>query len=168
MNVHFTHPSVPPLHRKLNREVSHRLAVILFTDGDGHGFGVVEGNTGNCLAWDGLYRNEDVPSTTPLDELDWETWDDMSSKLVFKTQRPWLAGPLGFWLMPSYSVAKEAAELVSSWADDRIGEGRHHASSTLRCYLPLTDEAAYEAHLAAEDERHQRIRSHLAGGPSET
>ncbi|MCD0446323.1 hypothetical protein LO763_22165 [Glycomyces sp. A-F 0318] len=166
MVTNFIHPSVPSLHKKLDREVSHRLAVILFTDGDGYGYGVVEGRTGNCFAWDGMYLHENMPSTTPLDELDWAEWDDMSSKLVFQTQRDWLAGPLGFWLMPSYSVAKEAAELVSSWGDDRKGEGRHHAGSTLRCYLPVTDEAAYEAHLAAEEERNQRIRSRMSGGQS--
>lgn len=108
-----------------------------------------------------MYFDEDKPSTTALDELDWDDWDDMSSKLVFSVQRDWLAGPLGFWLMPSYSVAKEAAELVSQWADENKGDGRHLGNSTLRCYLPITDEAACEAHLAVSKERRDSIRPRL-------
>ncbi|MCH7229946.1 hypothetical protein L0U85_03595 [Glycomyces sp. L485] len=159
MSVHFTHPSVPLLHEKLNREASHRLALVLFTQGNGYGFGVMEGRTGICLAWDGMYFDKEMPSTLALDELDWNEWDDMSSKLVFNAQCDWLAGPLGFWLMPSYSVAKEAADLFSRWADDAKGDESHRAESTLRCYLPVTDEAAYEAHLAAAEERKGRFRA---------
>lgn len=147
--AHFTHPSVPSLHRRLNREAEHQLALILFTSGDGYGFGVVEGATGDCLAWDGMYFDDSLPETTPLHELRWDEWDDMYSKLVFQTQRDWLSGPLGFWLMPSYSVAKESAELVDLWGDDPKGDGRHLGSSTLRCYLPVVDQQAYDAHLAS-------------------
>lgn len=159
MATYFSHPSVPALYKRLNREVSHRLAVIVFTDGAGYGFGVVEGSTGDCLAWDGIYFDE-MPATTALDELDWDEWDDMSSKFVFQAQRDWLAGPLGLWLMPTYSVAEEAAELVSGWGDHPGSDGRHLASSTLRCYLPIVDESAYEEHLERRAaSRSQRARS---------
>src|SRR4051794_38272503 len=103
----FRLSSVPSLHERLNREAPHTLAVVLFTDGDWYGYGVVEGSTGNGLAWDGMYSSESLPDTTPLDRLAWDEWDDMASKLVFNEQAPWLAGHMGFWLMPTYDVSWE-------------------------------------------------------------
>jgi hypothetical protein len=115
MTVHFIHAAVPPLHRRLNREVPHRLALVVLTLKDSYAYALVGGKTGGCVAWDGMYSADTVmpiPATTPLDELDLDERDDMASKLVFRAQADWLAGLLGFRLMPSYSVAKEAAELM--------------------------------------------------------
>ncbi|TCJ20827.1 hypothetical protein [Nocardioides jejuensis] len=136
--------------------------MIVFAQGDGYGFGVVEGATGECLAWDGLYYDESLPTTTPLDQIQWDEWDDMSSKLVFNTQRDWFAGPLGEWMMPTYSLAKEAAELVSLWGSDPKEDGRHLGGSSLRCYVPITDETAFTEYLDAAEKRREGIRARFS------
>lgn len=155
MTGHFTLSTVRDLHSRINKEAPHALAVVVFTVGDGYCYGVVEGTTGECLAWDGVYYDEDAPQTTPLNELDWEAWDDMSSKYVLKAQRAWLAGPLGFWLMPTYSVAREAAELVDSWSEKSAASAP--PGGKIVCYLPVFDHDAYEKHLAHAQEERQKI-----------
>lgn len=157
MTGHFTLSAVRELHRRTTKEAPHTLAVVVFTVRDGYCFGVVDGASGDCLAWDGMYFDEDTPQTTPLDQLDWDEWGDMASKYVLETQREWLAGPLGFWLMPSYSIAKEAAELVDSWSERERGDDRVTRGGTVVCYLPVYDHDAYEAHLAKAKEERQKI-----------
>lgn len=148
MTTHFTHSSVPHLYKRIVKgDVEHRLALIALTRGDGWGVAVVDGESGGALAWDGMYFDDDLPDTTPLHELDWGDWDDMPSKLVFQAQAPWLAGPLGFSLMPSYSVVRKAAELVHGWGDNTKVDASHLSASTLRCYLPVVDDTAYEREL---------------------
>jgi hypothetical protein len=97
MTGHFTLSAARDIHSRINKEASHTLAVVVCTTGDGYCYGVVEGATGDCLAWDRVYFDDDTPQTTPLSELNWDEWDDMSSKYVLEAQREWLAGPLGFW-----------------------------------------------------------------------
>lgn len=161
MPSHFVLSEVPDLHRRIDREASHKLAVVVFTSGDGYCFGVVDGASGDCLAWDGVYFDEDVPQTTPLGQLDWDDWDDMASKYVFNAQSEWLAGPLGFWLMPTYSVAREAAELVESWEDSQTGDANVTTGASVVCYVPVLDQDAYDAHLAAAKQERQEIADRL-------
>lgn len=159
MTAHLTLSATRDLHRRISKEAPHTLAVVVFTVGNGYCYGVVDGASGDCLAWDGVY-SDDIPQTTPLSELDWDEWDDMASKYVLNTQREWLAGPVGFWLMPTYSVAREAAELVESNRDD------HTDAETVRgakvvCYLPIFDHDAYENHLAEAEKERQAIADRL-------
>lgn len=161
MTEHFTLSAARELHRRINKEAAHTLAVVVFTVGDGYCFGVVDGTSGDCLAWDGVYYDEDTPKTTPLDSLDWDEWDDMASKYVLQAQREWLAGPLGFWLMPSYSVAKEAAELVDSWSESAKGDDKAARGGTVVCYLPVYDQSAYDAHLVKAKHERQKFADRL-------
>lgn len=157
MTGNFTFSTARDLHDRINKEASHTLAVVVFTTGGGYCFGVVEGATGDCLAWDGVYYDDDTPQTTPLSELNWDEWDDMSSKYVLEVQREWLAGPLGFWLMPTYSVAREAAELVDSWSESEKGDASVARAAKVVCYLPVFDHHAYEKHLAHAQAERQKI-----------
>lgn len=157
MTEHFTLSAARELHRRINKEAPHTLAVVVFTVGDGYCYGVVDGASGACLAWDGVYYDEDAPQTTPLDKLDWDEWDDMASKYVLQAQRAWLAGPLGFWLMPTYSVARRAAELVESWSESEKGDDQAARRGTVVCYLPVSEHDAYERHLAKSQEERQKV-----------
>jgi len=150
----FSHPHVPNLHTKLSREVLHELAVIVIASQAGSDVvAVVQGASGDCLAWD---RVGGSLNTQPLDKLDWDGWDDASFKLVFNAQHEWLAGPLGEWLLPSYSVAKRAASLVHTWAYKE--DGRAHAGSDVLAYLPIADHASYEAELKALEAERRKGR----------
>ena len=65
--------------------------------------------------------------------------DDMPSKLVLHVQGPWLADFVGSWLMPSYSVAREAAGLVRTNHDLGPEQERQLLDSVPVAYLPIVD-----------------------------
>jgi hypothetical protein len=112
---------------------------------------VAERESGLVLGWDGFYNEVGTrfPDVIPLTDLGWDEWDDMPSKLVQQAQGQWLAGVVASWLMPTYSVAREAAELVTSSDDLTPEQVQQLGESDLVAYLPIVDRDVFEREVAA-------------------
>ncbi|MDC7120288.1 hypothetical protein OMK64_01915 [Cellulomonas fimi] len=150
-------PQVTSLAHEIN-DVPHRLAVVFVasdatesSDDPGVEFfagwavAIVVVETGDVLAWDGWYAlgPDDGPlPLAPLRDVDWGDWDDMPSKMLVNKTRPWLAGPVADWLLPTFSVAREAADLFRTHFDseDSRESNRSFRDSSVVAYLPLVDE----------------------------
>lgn len=142
----FRHPTVAALGRRLV-DVQHDLAVaFLVTRERSVAIVVAERESGSVLGWDGFYNEvgTQFPDVTSLADLDWDGWDDMPSKLVWQAQGPWLADFVGYWLMPTYSVAREAAGLVRSHHDLEPELVRQLVDSVPVAYLPIVDRDVFD------------------------
>lgn len=123
-------------------EVTHKVAVGILWKEKSFALAVVETAEGRVLAWDGWYHEDERPDGVKnISGLPWDEWDDMPSKLVLDANRYWLADYLGHWLMPTYSVAREAGQLVSTHSDrpTEPENVRVLGSSELVAYLPVVD-----------------------------
>lgn len=141
---------------RIAQDVSHRLAVIVHAGNSSWAVAVVWWETRAILAWDGWYTEQLSPAQKrPLSDLPFADWDDLPSKLLLQANQPWLADQLGFWLMPTYSVAYNAAELVGTHfeAIDEDAAAKF-ATSPAVAYLPVTDEAVFLSRLSQMAERH--------------
>lgn len=147
----MTHGDIPKIHKAL-RDVEHDLCAALVLSGDGYAFLVAEAATGEILAWDGWYfePTDKVPSDVqPLADVDWHDWDDMPTKLLIRKQSQWANEQMAFWLIPTFSPAREAGGLVAMHRDSETSsEARKNMrDSRVVAYLPIVDRDVYEAAL---------------------
>lgn len=166
-------PQAAALSRQIN-DVTHRLAVVFVGVGapeshepgmqpvGGWAVALVAVPSGEVLAWDGWYSMNPDEEDLPLNALrgvEWDEWDDMPSKLLVRQTRGWLGGPVADWLLPTYSVAREAADLYISHfdGDDSRESNQSFRESSVVAYLPLVDEAVFTDEVA-------RIGGRLRGG----
>jgi hypothetical protein len=148
----FQHPVISALGRRLVSDVQHDLAVVFLATAERSvAIVVAERESGTVLGWDGFYNDagSQFPKVTSLADLDWDEWDDMPSKLVLQVQGPWLADFVGYWLMPSYSVAREAAGLVRTNHDLGPEQVRQLLDSVPVAYLPIVDRDVFERDVAS-------------------
>jgi hypothetical protein len=122
-------------------DAPHDTGVAVLWDGTGWAIAVVNSATGDVLAWDGWHFEPRPNDEGDLRDLPWDEWDDMPSKLLHRANAPWLAGPLGYWLMPSYSVGANAGEVLRHHrhsASDADSD-RRLRDAELCAYLPVVD-----------------------------
>jgi hypothetical protein len=146
----FRHPAVAALGRRMV-DAPHNLAVaFLVTPGRSVAIVVAERESGLVVAWDGFYNEvgPPFPDVASLSDLGWDEWDDMPSKLVQRAQGPWLGGFVGDWLVPTYSVAREAAKLVRSTDDLAPDQVQQLVNSVLVAYLPIVDRDVFDREAA--------------------
>lgn len=146
------HPDVSRLHEALQRDSAHEIAaaLILNSTGDGFAYATVEGVTGLVLAWDGFYFGDDIDSSAQaLADVEWSDWDDMPSKLLIISTAEWAHKMMRFWLLPTFSVARQAAELVSSHAGELTtpDAARGLSGGRVIAYIPVVDQDVYQVHL---------------------
>lgn len=154
----ITNPGIPVVYNKMRLETPHEKCIVMLylePHGDAFAYAVATASNGRLLAWDGIYyaESDDPPN---LASLNWDEWDDMASKLIIATQTHWVNQQLGHLLMPSFSPARAAAELVYTNADDATTA---ETAADLRnarvvAYLPVVDDDVYERELAALIDRH--------------
>ncbi|MDO8107217.1 hypothetical protein Q6348_08420 [Isoptericola sp. b441] len=144
---------------QINRDVRHRLAVVVHAGPPGWAIAVIRCDTGEIIAWDGWYTEQlSAEQRRPLSNLDFARWDDMPSKLLVEANGPWLADQLASWLMPTYSVAYNAAELVGThFGSTDINARRNFAAAPAVAYLPVTDHAVFLARLSEMGERYPAL-----------
>lgn len=146
-----SNPGITVVYNRMRRDISHdKCIVMLYLEpAGGFAYAVATGSDGHLIAWDGVYYESDDPPN--LAELDWEAWDDMASKLLIKTQTHWVNQRVGYLLMPSFSPARAAAELVYTHADSTTSAemARELWRARVVAYLPITDDDTYDRELAA-------------------
>lgn len=115
-------PQVTTFANQINHhDYPHKLALVVVLGEDSWKYAVVVAATGEVLAWDvaGVSHNDRVGEIQkPLEDYEWDGWDDMPSKQLFKANGYWL-GQLAYYLMPSYSINRFVASTLVTWFDDR-------------------------------------------------
>ena len=150
----LAHSDIPRIHKAL-KDVSHELCAVVVLDGNAYADVVAEAATGEIIAWDGWYGDESASGATPLAEVEWSDWDDMPTKLLIRSTSPWASDHMAYWLLPSFSPAREAATMVWQCEHQQTSD---EARRTMRngrvvAYLPITDRDVYEAVLAVKRSR---------------
>jgi len=127
-------------------------------------YAVVQTSNGEILAWDGWIGGGLPEGSISVMELGWDGWDDFPTKLLAEANGPWLKSHLGYFLVPTYSVARQAAKLVEAhWDSPNYDETpQRFASSYVAAYLPIAEREVFFTELkrrAAESrELHDRYR----------
>jgi hypothetical protein len=153
----LVHSDIPRIHKAL-KDVKHDLCAALAFDGNGYSNVVAEADTGRIIAWDGWYfdHSEDegvaIPEATALADLDWQDWDDMPTKLLIRSTSQWANDRMAFWLIPTFSPARQAATMVWQCEEmDTSGNAvRSMNSSRVVAYLPITDRDVYDRELSSK------------------
>jgi len=144
-------PSIARLAKNL-RDVEHELGFAVLWHGGAYAHAVARTDDGSVLAWDGWYPQDAPPGMRLIDELDFDDFDDMPSKLLMSANRPWLAGELAYWLMPTYSVAVAAADLVKAHFDTELeAQNRRSLSEAdLVAYLPVVHREVFDREIGLD------------------
>lgn len=143
------HPEIPRIHTALS-DVAHEIGVALLYDDGQYAYGVFHGATGEVIAWDGWYSDEDhqgMPADVkPITGSDWDEWEDMPTKLLIQSQSEWANARMAFFLIPSFSPAQEAARLVTSQLLNKTGNlaASRILNSKVLAYLPISDTDVYD------------------------
>lgn len=139
----LTLSDVPAVSQRIAFDIQHRLALAIYATNGSWASAVVLAHSGEVLAWDGWYNDALSPEELePVASLEWDDWDDMPSKLLLRRNEVWLGGQLAYWLMPTYSIARNAANLIVSHARSRDypESAQQFADAALVAYFPLVDE----------------------------
>lgn len=144
-------PAVRDVAQRLT-DVPHDLALVMLRGDSGAYAPAVCTREGTVLAWDGWNSGSPADDEMDIRDLEWDDWDDMPSKLLLGANRAALARDMAFELMPTYSPARVAAELVATWAEGSTDAPAVHRmeGAKLVCYLPVVDGDVYERTLKAE------------------
>lgn len=139
-------PFVSRVAQNIQSEAPHAfgIAVVVGHDGNGWSVAVVRASDGSVVAWDGTYFEPLPEGWVDVESLEWDDWDDMRSKLLVRANGPWLnSGPLLWWVMPTYSFAREAGQLVTLWAE-KSAKGEPIPRGKLAAYVPITETRSFE------------------------
>lgn len=157
-------PGIPKIHSFLARDVTHRLALVCFESvtkeyeggvpqrkNGSLAYAVVICATGEVLGHDSWMGGLEGIDTVDIAGLDFTEWDDWPSKLVMIENRKLLAGPLAWFLTPSYSPAREAAKLLApacrKFSDYDLQQYR---GGKVIAYVPIVDEDILWSSVKAE------------------
>ncbi len=140
------------MHKAL-RDIEHDLCAVLLLNQEGYAHAVAEAATGEILAWDGWYFDPSGDRPTDvlaLADVDWSDWDDMPTKLLIRSQSQWASDRMNFWLIPTFSPAREAGGLVASHAGEATtAKARQNLrDSRVVAYLPIVDRGVFDAAVA--------------------
>lgn len=156
--------SVASVAQRLSRsDYTHKLglAVLAQPEGPGWAFVVLAVETGEVLAFDGWYYEEQpFPAEfmkSVVDGYDWDDWDDMPSKLLLGANGYWL-GVMIDLLQPEYSLDDCAATALELHFD---GTERLRDFTTV-AYYPLRIEAVI-AHVEAQKAAGSKLPSFHEG-----
>jgi hypothetical protein len=131
--------------QQIQGDVQHEVGLALYATGaNGWAAAVVHAGTGVVLGWDGWYWDGlGEEQRVPLEGLDFADFDDMPSKLLMNANMGWLGGPLAYHLMPTYSFADWATDIVALRADkpDDATTLAGFRSGDLVAYFPVGDRA---------------------------
>ena len=123
------------------------IAVLSNPERSGTAIAVVRADSGEVAAADGwwYFHDGELPQDAPtLGDSEWEDWDDMPAKLLWRYNLPWFDSLLPY-LLPHYSLAQAAAELVATWAHDP--QHPELRSADLVAYFPVADQDTCLGHL---------------------
>lgn len=142
---------VPRIQKAVLRDVQHDLCVVLALHESSFAYVVAHADSGEVIAWDGWYYEDTEPEAVLLADLDWADWDDMPTKLLIKSQSKWATDEMAFWLIPTFSPAREAADLVSTHHDSVTSPEATRGLQNARvvAYLPIVDREVYDARLTS-------------------
>ncbi len=146
-----THRDIPRIHKALRVEHDLCATVVVCDPDDGGGYAhiVAEAQTGEIIAWDGIYSERPPREQVALADVDWNDWDDMPAKLLLASTEQWASDRLAGWLLPTFSPARSAARMVFA-CNDQVTTPT--AATTLNrsrvvAYLPIVDRDVYERDL---------------------
>ena len=123
-------------------EIDHQIGLAVHVrEDDAFAFGVVFVATGEIIAWDGWYGFALPDQSVSIENVDWDDYGVHPAEALVEANRPWLGSHLGDFLMPTYSVAREAVRLTASrWhSEDDDQTSERFASSSVSAYLPIVD-----------------------------
>lgn len=141
-------------------DIDHSVAMAIVSTAERKGFAVaaVWSASGDVLAADGWFYDEALPTVTDapaLVDLDWEDWDDMPSKLLWRANVAWYDS-LFPYLARHYSFARGVAELLLHWGHEP-GRPEVERNTELVAYFPVPDRDMIASHLRrAHEEEAQR------------
>jgi len=141
-------------------DVKHRIGVAVHARPGAWAIAAINAETGEVLAWDGWYFDPLTEAETrPLADLPWDEHEGSPGALLQQGNATWLAGALGRWLAPTYSVARCAADLIGTHVNthDYPETPQRFHESPVVAYLPVVDEDVLLARVEVESRAHPSL-----------